>query len=73
MHDAVALEARGVPVAVVITEPFDHIFAQTARLLGADGLRPVVIPHPLAALEEQGIHARAEQAAEQIAALLTGR
>ena len=72
MHDAVALEARGIPVAAVITEPFARVFAQTAGLLGAEDLRAVAIPHPLAALEEKEIRTRAEQAVEQIAARLTG-
>jgi len=72
VHDAVALEARGIPVAAVITEPFAHAFAQTARLLAAEELWAVTIPHPLAALDEKEIQARAEQAVEQIAARLTG-
>jgi hypothetical protein len=71
VHDAVALETRGIPVAAVITEPFAHVFAQTAGLLGAEGLRAVAIPHPLAALDEKEIRARAEQAVKQIAARLT--
>ncbi len=66
------MEARGIPVAAIITEPFAHIFAQNAQLLGAEKLRPIVIPHPLAALEEKEIRERAEQAAKRVAAMLTG-
>lgn len=72
MHDAVALERRGIPVAAVVTEPFARAFAQTAELLGAPDLRCVVIPHPLATLEEPEIEERIEPAVEQVVALLRG-
>ena len=66
MHDAVALEAKGIPTAVIITTEFT-LEAQTQRnALGMNGLDWVVIQHPLSTLTEAEIGQRIEEAIPQI-------
>ena len=70
MHDAVGLEERGVPTAVIITAAFAHEAEVQRAALGADRLEPVVITHPLSTLSEEQIQARAAEAVPQIQAVL---
>lgn len=66
MHDAVELEAKGRPTAVIVTSEF-VLEARTQRdALGMTGLEPVVIAHPLSSLTEAEIGARVEQALQQV-------
>ena len=63
MHDAVGLEGRGVPTAVIVTDAFLHEADVQRTALGAERLDPVVITHPLSTLTEEEIVARAAEAA----------
>jgi hypothetical protein len=63
MHDGVELEARGIAVAVVITEAFLREAEVQRAALGMDGLEPTVITHPLSTLTDTEIAGRADQAA----------
>ena len=63
MHDAVELERRGVPTAVIVTDAFLHEADLQRTALGAELLAPVVIAHPLSTLTPEEIAARAAQAA----------
>ncbi|MCY3845419.1 MAG: hypothetical protein OXH69_17990 [Acidobacteria bacterium] len=63
MHDAVALEARGVPTAVIVTEAFLHEANVQRTALGAERLEPVVITHPLSTLTAEEIAGRGAEAA----------
>lgn len=60
VHDAVTLESRSVPVAVLCTTPFLNAAAAHARMLGRSDLRAVEVPHPLVSLDADGVHQRAE-------------
>lgn len=62
MHDAVALEGRGIPTAVIVTDAFVHEAELQRSALGAKHLEPVVIRHPLSTLTDAEIAARASQA-----------
>ena len=64
MHDAVELEARGTPTAVIVTTEFLHEAHVQRDALGMTGLEPVVITHPLSTLSDAEIAARAKEAAE---------
>ena len=72
MHDAVELERRGVPAAVIVTDAFLHEADLQRTALGAELLAPVVIPHPLSTLTAGEIAARAAAAAAGIRKVLTG-
>jgi hypothetical protein len=73
MHDAVSLEARGRPTAVIVTTEFVHEALTQCQALGMQGLAPVVIDHPLSTLSEAEIDRRAEQAAAGAIATWLGR
>ncbi len=72
MHDAISLEEKGVPTAVVVTEVFLHEAHVQRAALGMDGLDPVVIQHPLSTLSDEEISARASDAALQAVKVLLG-
>ena len=72
MHDAISLEQKGVPTAVVVTEVFLHEAHVQRAALGMDGLDPVVIQHPLSTLSDEEISARASDAALQAVKVLLG-
>ena len=65
MHDAVGLETRGIPVALVITSEFTKEAEFQRRALGMDALKPVIITHPLSSLTAEEIDDRARQVVTQ--------
>jgi hypothetical protein len=71
LHDAVSLERRGVPTAVVVTAAFLQEAHVQRAALGAETLEPVVIDHPLSTLSDQEIDARAADAVGQVERVLT--
>lgn len=66
MHDAVGLEERGVPTAVIVTDAFLHEADVQRTALGAERLEPVVITHPLSTLTDEEIAARAAEAVARV-------
>ena len=72
MHDAVGLEGRGVPTAVIVTDAFLHEADVQRAALGADGLEPVVITHPLSTLTADEIAGRGADAAAGARRVLMG-
>jgi len=70
VHDAVKLEALGVPVAVLCTTPFMNAGAAHARLLGLPELRIVDVPHPMVSLTPAEVRVRAEAIVDAVAARL---
>jgi hypothetical protein len=74
MHDAVMLEARGRPAAVIVTSEFVREAETQRDALGMTGLDPVVITHPLSSLTDAEISGRIGEALPQIERVwLTGR
>ena len=71
MHDAVGLEERGTPTAVIVTSAFVGEVEVLSAALGVATLSPVVISHPLSTLSESEIHARAEEAVSSLPPVLT--
>jgi hypothetical protein len=65
MHDAVTLETRGCPTAVIVTTEFVHEAHTQRDALGMTELDPVVITHPLSSLSDGEIRQRAEEALPQ--------
>ena len=72
MHDAVSLERKGTPTAVVVTEVFLREAHVQRAALGMEGLDPVVIEHPLSTLSDEEIAARASDAARKAVKALLG-
>jgi hypothetical protein len=73
MHDAVSLEARDRPTAIVVTTEFLHEAQVQRTALGMEALRPVVIQHPLSTLSDEEISLRGADAAAQAIEIWLGR
>jgi len=71
LHDAVGLETRGIPTAVIITTAFVHEAEVQTAALGARQFKPVIITHPLSTLSDEAIRARAVEASAQIQLVLS--
>jgi hypothetical protein len=69
--DGLALEAAGVPAAVVCTDAFAVTADAMARLRGSPDYRYVRTPHPLAPLGPDEVRERALAALPEIVATLT--
>ena len=70
VHDAVRLERRGIPTAVVGTEPFTDEALEQALVLGMPELRIVTVPHPVQLLTTDEVQALADAAFAGIVARL---
>lgn len=73
MHDAIELEARGVPTAVIVTSEFVREARVQREALGMTGLVPVVIEHPLSSLTDEQIRERVAAALPQVLAVWQGK
>ena len=70
MLDAIELEKRGIPAAVVITEPFAPTADAMGRLAGMPGYPYVVLPHPVGSLGPEEVAERADSIVGRIESLL---
>jgi hypothetical protein len=70
--DAISFEKRGIPAAVIITEPFVATAEAMARLAGMPEYPVAVIPHPVGSLGPAEVSARADAIAARIEELLVG-
>ena len=66
MHDAIRLEAAGVPTAVIVTTVFEHEAHVQREALGMVDIEPVVVSHPLSTLSPEQIDERAREAVGQV-------
>jgi hypothetical protein len=71
--DAITFEKRGIPAAVVITEPFVPTAEALARLAGMPGYPCAVLPHPVGSLTPAEVAQRAGAIAARVEALLLDR
>lgn len=72
MHDAVQLEALGVPAVLLITEPFWRICESFAPTIGAPGYGSIVsVPHPVSSKSDDELQKLALSVADEAARLLT--
>jgi hypothetical protein len=69
--DGLALEAAGVPAAVICSDAFRVTADAMAALQGSAGYRYVQTPHPVAPLGAAELHDRAVAALPEIVATLT--
>jgi hypothetical protein len=70
--DAITFEKRGIPAAVVITEPFVPTAEAMARLAGMPGYLYAVLPHPVGSLTAAEVAQRAEAIVTRLEELLLG-
>jgi hypothetical protein len=70
VHDAVRLEARGIPTVVVGTEPFLDEALEQSRFLGMPNYPLVLVPHPVQLLTDAQLNTLADEAFPRIEALL---
>ncbi len=73
MHDAVLLEAIGVPACAICTEPFRQTVAGAAQALGLPEAKVVYLPHPFGTLTADAVTDLAGRCYEEILATLTER
>ncbi len=66
VHDAVRLEQRGIPTAVVGTEPFVDEAIEQSVVLGMPSLRIVTVPHPVQLLSAAEVASLADDAIGEI-------
>lgn len=72
LHDAVELEACGIPTVILCTEVFLDSAAAHAVAYGLPQARVVAVQHPLAALAPQEVVARADAVVERVVGRLVG-
>ena len=73
MHDGIELEKKGIPAAVICTEPFVSSGKAMSKLGGIPDYPFVVLPHPLGSLTPEGLRERAIQAAPEVLRILLAR
>jgi len=73
VHDAISLEKKGVPAAVICTEPFVSSANAMAKLGGISDYPYVVVPHPLGSLTTEALRQRAVQAAPEVLRILMAK
>jgi hypothetical protein len=72
LHNATELEKRGIPTAVLCTEPFARTAESMARRRGFPNYPYVLVEHPLSSAGSEAIHARAVKALPEVVAILLG-
>ena len=72
MHDAIKMEAHGIPTALVITEPFAPIVASFAPTVGMDEYTgSVMVPHRVATTDDGGLKKLAGSIIDEVNSILT--
>jgi hypothetical protein len=72
MHDVLAFEDRGIPTVLLCTAPFMNSAHDHAQAFGNADYAVVRVGHPLASLQPEQVWARADEALEDVIAVLTG-
>ena len=67
------MEKQGVPAALISTDVFMNTCKHMAKLGGIPEMQWAMTPHPLGSLPEDQLAERAQSAAEQFVAIVTGR
>ncbi len=72
LHDAMQLEARGIPVVMLATDAFRRAADEQLAAIAFTAFSPVYVPHPVASLPADEVHRKADAAVAEIVARLTG-
>ncbi len=70
MHDAVEIERRGKPAAVVVTDKFVVTARARAEVLGVPDYPMAVVEHPIGRLPDDVLKERAEKVSATVVDLL---
>ena len=73
MHDGIEFEKRGIPTAVICTEPFISSAKAMSKIGGIADYPFVMVPHPLGSLTRETLGERAMQAAPEVLRILLAR
>jgi hypothetical protein len=73
MHDVLTFEDRGIPTALLCTEPFMNSARDHADAYGNPDYVAVRVGHPLASLPPEQARARADEALGGVTAVLMGQ
>ena len=68
----IEMQRRGVPSAVICSEPFLQLGRTQSRVLGVPDLPLIIIKHPLGGLALDAVKARADSALPQLLQVLRG-
>jgi hypothetical protein len=71
LHDVLGFEGYGRPAALVCSSVFAQAATDQAALLGAPGLRRVLVAHPVQDRTDEEIRALAAPAVDELLAALT--
>jgi hypothetical protein len=64
------IRKRGIPAAVLCTQPFLKLGKTQAQVLGVPDLPLILIPHPLGGISIEQVEGRAQHALPELLALL---
>ena len=70
MHDGIQFEKRGLPAAVICTEPFVSSAVAMSKMGGIPEFPFAVVPHPLGSLDENSLRVWAKEVAGDIVKIL---
>ncbi len=70
MLDSIVFEQQGIPSASIITDVFQATGRAMARSWGLPNFRFVMMPHPIANLNEEQLDQRAREIAPKVIELL---
>ena len=70
MHDGIQFEKRGLPAAVICTEPFVSSAVAMSKMGGIPEFPFAVVPHPLGSLDENSLRERAKEVVGDIFKIL---
>lgn len=70
MHDGISFEKKGVPAAVICTEPFVTSAVAMSKMGGIPDYPFVVVPHPLGSLDQEELRDIALRAADEVEKIL---
>lgn len=68
--NAIELEKRGIPAALISTIPFMDAVTTSTRLGGMPTIEWAIVDHPIGSLDDEELRQRARVAAEQVPGLL---
>jgi hypothetical protein len=71
VHDGIEMERRGIPAAVICTEPFRPTVETVTKVRGMAGYPVAYLPHPVGSLTDDELRDRARAIAPDIRRMLT--